>query len=176
MGRVGYDSLEGILRVSEAGDKQPSQFSVDVLTYHAALEIEMDHLLSLSLPRGDKLRPGRLGFQHKIAVISAAWQGDWESGDRLTEALLRFNDLRNSVAHNDPPRAIERHFRNLVAATAKIHAGELGEASPRDLAIMISAFMGDDPGGRQALEAMAALDEFVNVKLPDLFGENKNSE
>ncbi|MGO6845933.1 hypothetical protein ACCT20_03435 [Rhizobium ruizarguesonis] len=81
MARVGYDSLEGILRVTSAGDKEPDKFVVDVLTYHAALEIEMDELLARLLPRAECLRAGGLGFRQKISIINAAWPGLPEAGD-----------------------------------------------------------------------------------------------
>ncbi|MBP2566975.1 hypothetical protein ACTJJ8_10995 [Agrobacterium radiobacter] len=166
MGKVGYDSLEGILRVTALGEKQPDQFTADVLTYHAALELEMDNLLSLQLPRADKLGDGKLGYTHKIAVLNASWRGNPEDGDKLANALVRFNNLRNSVAHSDRPKEIRGHLTKLRAATDALDGDGDGSATPYRLAVRICAFMGDDPSAKAALKFISQVDDLVNFKLP----------
>lgn len=151
--------------MSAAGEEEPDQFAVDVLTFHAALEIEMDHLLDLLLPRAEKLGR-RLGFQNKISVINAAWKGTPESGDLLATALLRFNDLRNSVAHADAPQAVATSFSNLVNAVAALNPDNRVPSTPFDAAVDICSFMGDDPGGRSAMAFMETFDRVVNSDLP----------
>ncbi len=172
MGKVGYDSLEGILRVTASGEKQPNQFTADVLTYHAALELEMDNLLSLQLPRAEKLVDGKLGYTHKIAVLSASWRGDPEDGDKLAKALVRFNDLRNSVAHNDLQKQIKVHLMKLKAATDALDGDVDGTVTPYQLAVRICAFMGDDPKAADALKSLSQLNGLVNFELPSALGKS----
>lgn len=166
MGKVGYDSLEGILRVTESGKKEPDQFMVDVLTYHAALELEMDEFLARSLLHADKLADGRLGYTHKIAVVRASWRGTEDSGDKLTHALVRFNLLRNAVAHNDTAKEVKVHLKKLHDATIALDGDENGDATPYALAIRICSFMGDDPGADNATKLLDQLDDVVNRQFP----------
>ncbi|WP_165422637.1 hypothetical protein [Rhizobium ruizarguesonis] len=173
MAQVGYDSLEGILRVTSAGAKEPEQFVVDVLTYHAALELEMDHLLARLLPRADRLRSGGIGFKQKVSIINAAWPGIPEAGDMLADVLSRFNDLRNAVAHTDQRHGVETVFANLVVACGKINPEQSANSSPYDIAVGICAFMGDDPGAQQVLRMLDEFDDVVNRRLPRSVGTMK---
>ncbi|MDQ0136130.1 hypothetical protein J2T08_004051 [Neorhizobium galegae] len=129
----------------------------------------MDEMLARSLPRAEKLRSGGLGFQQKISVLNAAWQGDPESGDNLAKALVRFNDLRNSVAHGDSKKEVAASHKNLIKAVAQIDPNQREAPSPYELAISICGFMGDDPGGAAALRQMRQIDDLVNELLPELF-------
>lgn len=167
MARVGYDSLEGILRLTSAGEREPEPFAVDVLTYHAALEIEMDHLIARLLPRPERLDGSGLGFKHKVAVINAAWQGRPEDGDLLADALANYNDLRNAVAHADQKRGVERIFSRLTTACARINPDQAADPTPYDVAVSICAFMGEDPGGRRLLRTLADFDDTINRRIPN---------
>jgi len=176
MGKVGYDSLEGILRVTELGKKQPDQLTVDVLTYHAALELEMDEFLARSLPHAEKLADGRLGYTHKIAVVRASWRGTDDSGDKLAHALVRFNHLRNAIAHNDTPKQIKAHLEKLHDATIALDGDENGDATPYALAIRICSFMGDDPGAGNAIKLMDQFDDIVNRQLPKALARKDDAQ
>ncbi|TBD80710.1 hypothetical protein [Rhizobium ruizarguesonis] len=176
MARVGYDSLEGILRVTSAGDKEPDQFVVDVLTYHAALEIEMDQLLARLLPRAECLRAGGLGFRQKISIINAAWPGLPEAGALLADVLSRFNDLRNAVAHADQRRGVETTFGGLVAACARINPDQGADPSPYDIAVSVCAFMGDDAGAQRVLRMLDNLDDVINRRLPRSLGTFRDED
>ncbi|MGV1762785.1 hypothetical protein [Rhizobium rhizogenes] len=144
MGNVGYNSIVGLLRVTEAGRKKPDPFVTDVLTYHAALEYEMDEFLSLSLPNSGRLQSDRFGFQHKISLIGASWRGTADSCDKLTKALIRFNDLRNSVAHNDSEAVVQKHLLRLREATRTFVPTLPAAADVPSIAVYICAFMDDD--------------------------------
>ncbi|RWY79157.1 hypothetical protein EHI46_00240 [Rhizobium leguminosarum] len=176
MARVGYDSLEGILRVTNAGEKEPDQFIVDVLTYHAALEVEMDQLLARLLPRAECLRTGGIGFKQKISIINAAWPGLPGAGDLLADVLSRFNDLRNAVAHADQRRGIEAIFGGLVAACALINPHQGADPSPYDIAVSVCAFIGDDPGAQQVLRMVDKFDDVINQRLPRSLGVSRLSD
>ncbi len=176
MAQVGYDSLEGILRVTSAGDKEPDQFVVDVLTYHAALEIEMDQLLARLLPRAECLRAGGIGFKQKISIINAAWPGLPEAGNRLADVLSRFNDLRNAVAHADQRRGLETIFGGLLAACALINPDQGADPSPYDIAVSVCAFIGDDPGAQTVLRMLDEFDDVINQRLPRGMGTLRDED
>lgn len=165
MGNVGYNSLVGLLRVTEAGRKKPDPFVTDVLTYHAALEFEMDQFLALSLPNSGRLQG--FGFQQKISLIGASWRGTRDSCDKLTKALIRFNDLRNSVAHNDSEAEVQRHLLRLREATRAFAPTLPATADVTIIAVCICAFMDDNPKALQtAMEIMGFFRELANsVKL-----------
>jgi len=113
MGKVGYDHFAGLARMAEELAKLDDRASL-ILTCHAALEREIDEVLSRSLPRADRLR--NLGFANKITVLNAAWKGSDDAGDRLNAALFRFNELRNAVAHVNAPKEIDAKIALLRAA------------------------------------------------------------
>ncbi|TAU83262.1 hypothetical protein [Rhizobium leguminosarum] len=176
MAQVGYDSLEGVLRLTSAGEREVDPFVVEVLTYHAALELEMDHLIARMLPRPDRLQVGGLGFKHKISLINAAWRGRPEDGDLLADALTRYNDLRNAVAHADQHRGVERIFSALSAAGTLINPDQAVNPTPYDVAVSICAFMGEDPGGRRLLRTLGELDDVINSRLPKAFKTSADDE
>jgi hypothetical protein len=146
MANVRYNSLEGILRIAGAGQEDPDAFATEVLTYHAALEIEMDELLKRLLPRAEKITDqfGGIGFKNKVSVIDAAWIGDPKAGDLLCNALRCFNDLRNAVAHKDQTKGREKNYQRLIAAYRAIEPSEYDRPTPFFIAVQICIFMGDD--------------------------------
>jgi len=112
-----YNSLEGWLRIGQATQVMDERAAL-ILTLHAALEHEMEIVLRHLLPRGDRLGP-RLGFSQKIDVLAAAWEGDGEMIDMVCRVLVRFNDLRNAVAHGDA-REFKKAYDKLMQANLSI--------------------------------------------------------
>lgn len=157
MAGVNYDSWEGTKRLAEAAE-QIDKRAPEIFAYHVALELELDVVLAALLPRADKL--SRLGFQHKVSVLNAAWIGDGDSGDKLSAALVRFNDLRNAIAHFDRGQ-IDGAFRKLRQAYAEIAPRRAEEADVAEIATGICVFMGDDPTAVDEKVVAVALNEFV---------------
>ncbi|WP_162182335.1 hypothetical protein [Neorhizobium galegae] len=148
-------------------------FAVEVLTYHAALELEVDAVLKKLLPFAEKITEGRgrLGFQHKVSVLGAAWLGKPASADKLTVALIRFNDLRNAVAHNDG-KQVRACMEGLRKACRSIDKDLPADASILALSQAICAYMGDENLAKM-LKLLEILDEIVNVRMPKALGGKK---
>jgi hypothetical protein len=86
--------------------------ALDILHHHALLERALDEFLGRAL-----LHPHRLyglGFGHKIALWAAHLSLPDDAVLLLTGALRTFNDLRNAVAHGDPPATIDRACDRLI--------------------------------------------------------------
>lgn len=151
MGKVGYSSFSGVARLSINLRKrrETSQFAFEVLALHAALEREMDEFLSKALRNASKLKAGKLGFGHKIAVMHACWAGEPQAGDNLTKALLAFNELRNAVAHGDNEKTVKNLFLVLIRCCQELDSTISSEADLHGLAIGICTFMGDDKSGQE---------------------------
>lgn len=142
MGRIDYDRLEGLRRLGEARAKLDDRAGT-ILNYHAALEREMDIVLTRLLPRADRLRG--LGFGHKVSVLHAAWRGPEEAGDKLCAALFRFNELRNAVAHGDEVEKVEAKLAMLAEAFDAILPGA-GEITDVELiAAGLVGYFADEP-------------------------------
>ncbi|MFV0623779.1 hypothetical protein ACBY01_07190 [Sphingomonas sp. ac-8] len=167
MAKVDYDAFAGIHRMAQA-EATVDQRAAVILTFHAALEREIDVVLGGLMPRAERIR--HFGFGQKIDVLAAVWEGDEEAGAKLHMVLRRFNDLRNSVAHGDAIDNVERFLGRLVEAyraiipDADVHI-EIGE-----MAQGICSFMADGPTPKQLIETMAALDKLVNVTMPAALG------
>ncbi|KQM57142.1 MULTISPECIES: hypothetical protein [unclassified Sphingomonas] len=168
MAKVDYDGFAGIHRLAEA-EATIDQRSAVILTYHAALEREIDVVLSGLLPRPEKLRKN-LGFANKIDVLAAAWRGEPEAGDNLHLVLRRFNDLRNSVAHGDTLEEVEGWLTKLIDAYRAIDAEVDVHVEVGELAQGICAYMADGPLPREVIAVADALDHLVNVTWPRAFG------
>lgn len=148
MGRIEYDHFEGLRRLGEARAKLDDRAGA-VLTFHAALEREIDFVLARLMPRPDKLRG--LGFGQKVSVLAAAWRGTPESGDMICAALLRLNELRNSIAHGDERRVVDRHEELLAQAFAEIFPDH---RDVRDVEIIAAGLVGFLADGPIALEKL----------------------
>ena len=168
MAKVDYDGFAGIHRMAEA-EATVDQRSAVILTFHAALEREIDVVLASLLPRPDKLKKG-FGFANKIDVLAAAWRGDPESGDKLHLVLRRFNDLRNSVAHGDALDEVERWLTKLLDAYRLVYPDVDVHIEIGEMAQGICSFMADGPSPKQLIETIAALDHLVNVAMPAALG------
>lgn len=166
MGQVEYDWLEGLLRVTRAGEHLDRRW-VEIIAYHAALEAEIDCMLVKCLPRGEAVTGSnpRFTFGHKIAMLKAAWKGEAESVDKLCRILVSFNELRNAVAHPDKKktRAEIKNVTNAYMALADNleHRPDIGE-----IAQGVCAFMGDGILPHDLKDIARRLDRLVNVEMP----------
>ena len=153
MGRIDYDRLAGLRRLGEAKAKLDDRAGT-ILTYHAALEREMDIVLARLLPRSDRLKG--LGFGHKLSVLHAAWRGSDEAGDKLCHALFRFNELRNAIAHGDRAKEVDEKFTLLAEAFDAILPGvaEIGDAEL--IAAGLVGYLADEPLDAEKLKIPAA--------------------
>lgn len=168
MAEVGYDGFAGIHRMAEA-EGTIDQRSAVILTFHAALEREIDVVLAGLLPRPDKLKKG-FGFANKIDVLAAAWKGHPDDGDKLHLVLRRFNDLRNSVAHGDSIEEVDRWLAKLLDAYRAIIPDADVPIEIGEMAQGICSFMADGPTPKELMATIAALDKLVNVTMPAALG------
>lgn len=164
MAKVDYDGFAGIHRMAQAEGTIDLRIAV-ILTYHAALEREIDVVLTGLLPHPKKLRPG-FGFGNKIDVLAAAWKGHPRDGDKLHAVLKQFNDLRNSVAHGDSTAKIEKFLGKLVDAYRAIIPDADEHIEIGEMAQGICSFMADGPTPKQLIATFAALEKLVNVTMP----------
>ena len=105
--------LEPLLRLKAALDGMDPR-TAEILALHAAIERELDSALKRALPKANRLYG--LGFGHKISVWAAAQSHDDTVLDQVTGVLLRFNELRNSVAHGDNRQKIDAAVGRLIGA------------------------------------------------------------
>lgn len=136
-----------------------------ILTFHAALEREIDVVLAAILPRADKIKKS-FGFANKIDVLAAAWKGDPDAGDRLHLVLRRLNDLRNSVAHGDTIEEVERWLTKLLDAYRAIDPDVDVHVEIGEMAQGICSFMADGPTPSEIVKVAEALNQLVNVTMP----------
>ena len=134
-----------------------------ILTYHAALEREIDVVLAALLPHGHKVK--HFGYGHKIDVLAAAWKGDPESGDKLYRVLFRFNELRNAVAHGDRADLVEGSLARLLDAYRAIDPNADLNVEMAEVAQGICSFMADGPTITEFTAVTKALDKLVNVTM-----------
>ncbi|MFC5389880.1 hypothetical protein U0030_02245 [Brevundimonas bullata] len=158
MAGVNYDSWEGTRRLAEAAGRIDKR-APEIFAYHAAMEMEIDVVLTSLLPRADKL--SRLGFPHKVSVLNAAWAGAPEAADKLCHALVRFNDLRNAIAHFNQ-REVEACLKKLRTAYAEIEPRGAATAAVGEIAVGLCAFMGDTPNPADLQAISDAMGKFVN--------------
>lgn len=166
--KVSYDGFAGIHRMAEAGATVDQRAAV-ILTFHAALEREIDVVLAALLPRPDKLKTN-FGFANKIDVLAAAWKGEPDAGDKLHLVLRRFNDLRNSVAHGDDIEKVEMWLTKLLNSYREIYSDADTHIEIGEMAQGICAFLADGPSPKRLIETIDALDKLVNVTMPAAFG------
>lgn len=164
LAKVDYDGFAGIHRMAQA-EATVDQRAAVILTFHAALEREIDVVLAALLPRADKLKKG-FGFANKIDVLAAAWKGDPDAGDRLHLVLRRLNDLRNSVAHGDTIEEVERWLTKLLDAYRAIDPDVDVHVEIGEMAQGICSFMADGPTPSDIVKVAEALDQLVNVTMP----------
>lgn len=163
MAKVDYDGFAGIHRIAKA-EATIDQRAAVILTFHAALEREVDVVLAALLPHGDKIR--HFGYGHKIDVLAAAWKAEPEDGEKLYKVLFRFNELRNAVAHGDRADLVEAALKRLLDAYIQIAPDSGYDVEIAEVAQGICAFMADGPTIREFGAMAEALDRLVNVTMP----------
>jgi hypothetical protein len=145
MAKVDYDQFAGLGRLAEAAAAIDERSAI-VLAYHAALEREMDVVLSRLLPRPEYLR--NLGFGQKLSVLAAAWKGAPSAGEIVYAVLFRFNELRNAVAHGDRPELVDQKLEELLSAYRNMVPGPTEGMKVEELAAGICGFLADSPPPR----------------------------
>ena len=174
MAGMHYDGIAGVLRVLEAGEK-PQTFAIEVVTFHAAIEHEIEIALSKIIPRPDALFTGtpKLGFPHKAKILNALWQRKGEDADKLAKVLHAFQNLRDAVAHSDR-KEIKACNANLTIAYRAIAQNESDDYPVLEVAQGICLFMADGTTVDELKATFAALDKLVNKVMPRALGAKRS--
>lgn len=170
MAGMDYDGIAGILRVLEAGEK-PETFAIEVITFHAAIEHEIEIAISKIIPRPDAMFTGtpKLNFAHKAKVLNALWQRNTEDADKLSKVLQAFQNLRDAVAHSDR-KEIKACNTNLTIAYRDIARNESDDYPIVEVAQGICLFMADGTTVDDLMAKFSALGKLVNEDIPQSFG------
>jgi hypothetical protein len=155
----------------EAG-KLPDMTAIEVITYHAAIEREIELVLRKVLPHPDAILKGSpsLNFAQKAKLLIATWQGKDENADKLAKVLHALQNLRNAVAHSDGHDEIKACNTNLSIAFREIAGRQDDDYPIHEVAQGICLFMADGSTIEQWENTFDALHELVNVKLPAALG------
>jgi hypothetical protein len=171
MAGADYDGIEAIFRIAKKGEVLDT-FAIEVLTFHAAVEHELEVVLRKLLPHPDKLfgKGPKLSFPHKARLLCAMWQKDPADADKLNGVLKALQLLRNEVAHQgDIP--LKSHKAHLTQAFREIEPSASDDPSMLEIAQGISMFIADDAGTLADFsQTLAALDVLVNEKMPAALG------
>lgn len=167
-----YDGIEAIFRIAKKGEVLDT-FAIEVLTFHAAVEHELEVVLRKLLPHPDKLFVGKgpkLSFPHKARLLCAMWQKEPADADKLNRVLKALEDLRNEVAHQgDIP--LKTYKANLAQAFGEIEPNAGDDPSMLEIAQGISMFIADDAGTLADFhETLNAFDVLVNEQMPAVLG------
>jgi hypothetical protein len=170
MAGADYDGIGGVMRLLKAG-KKPDAFAIEVVTYHAAVESELELIIGALVKRPEELFQAspKLTFGHKANILRAVWKGDPKQADIITDVLHRFQMLRNAVAHTDN-KEIKSCLAGLTQAYRKIDDTTGDEVSVLEAAQGICLFMQDGSNVSQLKAAFEGLDQLVNVAMPKAFG------
>ena len=170
MAGMDYDGIAGVLRVL-AADEKPETFAIEVITFHAAIEHEIEVALRKIIPRPDALFAGRpkLSFAHKSKILNALWQKNAEDGDKLAKVLHAFQDLRDAVAHSDRQQ-IKSCNAGLCIAYRAIAGDGRDEYPILEIAQGICLFMMDGTNVGDLKTTFAALNKLVNEDMPRVLG------
>lgn len=164
MARVGYDAFEGLKRLAEAGERLDIGVA-EVLVYHLAVEREVALVVDRLAVYPEQLRT--LSHANRLRVLGAFWRGPKDAGDLLLNVLQRFNELRNSVAHGDPPGQIDAAKARLRAAFAVLLPGEGRDEMPIPaIAAGLVGFLADTPQEDQRKLKRLASDIFAKTLTP----------
>jgi hypothetical protein len=165
-----YDGIGGVMRLLKAGEK-PDTFAIEVVTYHAAVENELERVINTLVERPDELftTSPKLTFGHKANLLRAVWQGDPAQADILHEVLYRFQMVRNAVAHPDS-KAIKGCMAGLAQAYRRIDQSIGDEVSILEAAQGICLFMEDGSNVTQLKAIFDGLDHLVNKAMPQALG------
>lgn len=173
---VDYDGIAGVLRVLKAGE-EPDTFAIEVVTYHAAIESELERVIEASIKRPDGLFSAspKLTFGHKANVLRAVWLGNPEHADVLNEVLHRFQMLRNAVAHPSSAE-IKGCLAGLRQAYRKIDDRAEDEVPVVEIAQGICLYMEDGSNPSQWNDIFQRLDKLVNVTAVQALGGHADDD
>lgn len=171
MAGADYNGIEAIFRIAKKGEVLDT-FAIEVLTFHAAVEHELEVVLRKLLPYPDKLfgRGPKLSFPQKARLLAAMWQKDPADADRLNTVLRALEDLRNEVAHQgDIP--LKSYKAKLTQAYREIEPKAGDDPSMLEIAQGISMFIADDAGTLADFhETLSAFSVLVNERMPAALG------
>lgn len=169
MAGMDYDGIAGFFRVLAAGEK-PETFAIEVITYHAAVEYEIEIALREIIPRPDAIFKGspKLSFAHKAKLLNALWRKEPADADKLAAVLHAFQDLRDAVAHTDTHQ-IKARNTNLTIAYRSIATEDKDEYDVQEVALGICLFMADGTTVDDLVATFDKLDQVINVDLPKVF-------
>lgn len=174
MAGADYNGIEGLIRIATVGNKLDDTFALEVLAFHASLEVELDTVLRSLLIRPDailKAKGKRLSFPQKAQLLVALWKDDPEKADKLNAVLKAFEDLRNEVAHmGDEP--LKSWKAKLDAAFREIEPDTGDAPSLSEIAQGTAFYMADGSSAADFAAAMNGLDKLVNTTMPKVFGNN----
>ncbi|WP_370194285.1 MULTISPECIES: hypothetical protein [Aurantimonas] len=166
-----YDGIEAIFRIAKKGEILDT-FAIEVLTFHAAVEYELEVVLRKLLPHPDKLfgKGPKLSFPHKARLLCAMWKKDPADADKLNSVLKALEDLRNEVAHQGE-NPLKTYKAKLTKAFRQIEPSAGDDPSILEIAQGISMFIADDAGTLSDFrETLVAFDILVNGKMPAALG------
>lgn len=169
-----YDGIAGVMRLIEAG-KEPDTFAVEVVTYHAVIESEIEAVISELVPRPEGLftTSPRMSFGHKIHLLKALWAGAPDQADKLCAVLRRFQEVRNAVAHPDP-KQIKGCVAGLTHAYREIDPTIGDEADILEVAQGICLFLQDGSNVTELKALFDGLGQLVNSGIPKVIsGKDK---
>jgi hypothetical protein len=84
-----------------------------ILAYHAAIERELELAIARKVPRPSSLTG--LSYGHKVRIWSALQEVSDDLVERVAKPMLKFNDLRNAIAHGDNKREVDAVLGGLWA-------------------------------------------------------------
>lgn len=166
-----YDAFGGWIRMFDAAEKLDTNAAL-VMTLHAALEREMDEVLARQVAFPERLKG--LGFGQKVKVIAATWPHQAETADQVHEALFRFNELRNVVAHSDERKKLNAAYNSLRSAHQQFGSRQENVDELVNIACDICALMG---GHQMTIAEFHAFGEAIGSllgKLADVFKRPPN--
>ncbi len=134
-----YDPYAAIARIASASLAKDER-ALQVITCHLALEREVNLILATLTNREVRLN----GFRNKARMLHALWdrRPDIEnSANLMLQALERFDDLRNAVAHGN--EGVEKCHDNLSAAYLLLEPDCPADADYGYIAQGLCAFIGD---------------------------------
>lgn len=170
MAGADYDGIRGVMRLLKAGEK-PDTFAIEVVTYHAAIESELELIIATLVKRPEDFftTSPKLTFGHKANLLRAVWEGDPAQADIIHEVLQRFQMVRNAVAHPDS-KAIKGCMAGLTQAYRKIDASIGDDVSILEVAQGICLFLQDGSNVSDMKAMFEGLDQLVNVTMPKTIG------
>lgn len=177
MAGVDYNGIEAIFRIAEKGEVLDT-FAIEVLTFHAAVEHELEVVLRKLLPHADMILKGKpkLSFPHKARLLCAMWRKDPADAVKLNGVLKALQNLRDEVAHQGDI-SLKSHKANLTQAFREIEPKAGDDPSMLEIAQGISMFIADDAGTLADFnETLDAFDVLVNEKMPAALGAAKRKK